>query len=290
LVVKSEPNSASCNTAPERTNTPSMARAQERIHSNMRPSHGESVKQGLAKRALHCGTLADTAKKLQWSPERLRDRCNSLQTIIASMYRDRIEPTIAEVRHRLCQCGWPSQDSRMVLRLSTNQPDKFVIMPPGACMPIRILLHSPPPWFKGWIVDATDLYSPEVWSALELFLLQHRVTFEDGVHGAALDLRSRAVPSLQTLVLGELRHVIQLALGERDLLQYEGCSIKLSQRLQQLSMSWQATQPSPRQPVISLRHTTSGCKICPIGAPCQKRIGSKMCHTYMPELCSRRFQ
>jgi len=200
--------------------------------SNTAPSHSGTGSYESADRIQSLGNLVQVADALRWDRGHLRDRCESLQTIVTSLYRDRIRPTVEEVQDRLCRCDWQVQESRYALKLCANQPDKYVIMSPEPSRPFQILLRCPPRWFKGWIVEETDCYSDDVWDGLEHFLVKHNVSFEGGVRGAALDLRSRAIPCLQGLALGELRHIIQVALGKRGLLEYVGCFITYRHRMQ----------------------------------------------------------
>merc|ERR1712079_635782 len=87
----------------------------------------------------------------------------------------------------------------------------------------QLLLREPPPGFLGWIdLDAGNSYSAEIWEALGS--LGDGVTpmkLGIGLRGAAQQLRALSVPALKELSLGELQHVITIALGH-GVLVYKG--------------------------------------------------------------------
>jgi len=96
----------------------------------------------------------------------------------------------------------------------------------------------PPPWFLGWVdaADENDPYPEGLWVEFERYLENlarlvrtRRVTgpedawlhaFKGGRYGMAVELQQRRLPFLEDRRLGELCHIVQLALRRR-LLAYE---------------------------------------------------------------------
>jgi hypothetical protein len=91
-----------------------------------------------------------------------------------------------------------------------------------------------PKWFEGFVDPmGPDLYPEEMWTKLAEYL--HTMLsddsenwFQGGRYGAAKDLRRRQLPFLEGRSLGELSHIVQLALtnehdcrGGRGLLSYQ---------------------------------------------------------------------
>jgi hypothetical protein len=93
-----------------------------------------------------------------------------------------------------------------------------------------------PKWFQGFVDPlGPDVYPEAMWSKLAVYF-HHLISdnlmngencwFQGGRYGAAKDLRGRQLPFLEGLSLGELSHIVQLALtneqgGGRGLLSYQ---------------------------------------------------------------------
>jgi hypothetical protein len=90
-----------------------------------------------------------------------------------------------------------------------------------------------PEWFQGFMDPlGPDVYPEEMWTALAVYL-HHQISevgengwFQGGRYGAAKELRRLDLPFLRGRSLGELSHIVQLALtneqgGGRGLLSYQ---------------------------------------------------------------------
>lgn len=90
-----------------------------------------------------------------------------------------------------------------------------------------------PKWFHGFVDPlGPDVYPEEMWRQLAIYLHsmisenEESCWFQGGRYGAAKDLRRRQLPFLEGRSLGELSHIVQLALtneqaGGRGLLSYQ---------------------------------------------------------------------
>jgi len=142
-----------------------------------------------------------------------------VQKCLISLYRDRIRPTQYQVQRRLLESGCSEPIVQALLPFCAREPEQYKILPPMHGKQPVILLVAEPPWFVGWVdVDAPEGdYSQDVWDALAA-LFRDGTTLPVQPYQAALELKGHDVPHLQSLSLGELEHVIRLALGRRQLL------------------------------------------------------------------------
>jgi len=160
----------------------------------------------------------------------------AILSCVEGLYRDRIAPTLGEVQMRLRRdraAGWLDCEVRAaVLPICAREAEKYVLSPPFDGEPPRVLLKSPPAWFEGWVdIEATDTdgsYCDEVEKALREVLLssgnaESPLCLSGGVSGAALQLRGfpKLPLVLRRLSLGQIEHVLELALGRGGLLKYD---------------------------------------------------------------------
>merc|ERR1712066_95041 len=90
-----------------------------------------------------------------------------------------------------------------------------------------IFFNSDPPWFKGWIdIDSPeDPYDESMWQVFEAFLDDEQ-SFAGGRYGMATELVQRHLPFLENYSLGEICHIVQLAIQKRKLIVYHRKMLK----------------------------------------------------------------
>lgn len=103
------------------------------------------------------------------------------------------------------------------VELYSRHTDLFLVQRPGSPdEEVVIFLVTEPPWFKGWVdIDSpVDPYDESMWTALSNFLdLEH--TFAGGRYGMACELMERGLTFLENFSLGEVCHIVQLAIQRR---------------------------------------------------------------------------
>jgi len=158
-------------------------------------------------------------------PDGLR---GTLKSCLESLYEDRIKPMANYVKGRLKEKSVPEQIVKGFVELYAQHPDLFqVINPAGADDEATIFLVTEPSWFKGWIdIDSPDdPYDEELWGNLAKFL-DGEHTFAGGRYGMARELMQRNLPFLAAHSLGEVCHIVQLAIQHRRLIVYHRKMLK----------------------------------------------------------------
>jgi len=155
---------------------------------------------------------------------------------LISLYSDRIRPIQSHVQRRLRECGCGESVVQGVLPFCAREPEQYKILPPMHGEQPVILLVAEPHWFKGWVdVEAPEGdYSQLVWDALAAYLRNNDVALPVQPYQAALELRQRSVPHLGSLSLGEVEHMVRLALGRRQLLSHYSDSLRPVRMAKQL--------------------------------------------------------
>lgn len=145
--------------------------------------------------------------------EQFRSR---VMACLLSLYRDRIRPTLDNFRRRLKEGKCPDVMIQALLPFCARV-DALNIMPPLRGEQPTIFFLQEPDWFEGWVdVEALEPESAEAWAALVgLVQKDDNLSLPCGPYQAAIELRSRAVPGLQQCSLGELEHLVRLAIGRR---------------------------------------------------------------------------
>lgn len=141
----------------------------------------------------------------------------SLAAAVTSLYQDRIIPVQSHVARRLREAGGGEAVIQALLPLSARDPTQYTIVPPMSGEQPVILLAQEPAWFRGWVdvEAATGNYSQGVWEALTTLFRDESIALPGQPYQAALYLKQRNVPRLQALTVGELEHMVRLALGRR---------------------------------------------------------------------------
>jgi hypothetical protein len=154
----------------------------------------------------------------------------SLVESVRQLYAARILPSVAAIKSRFEEVhGGPIDDTTIKhLSLCTEglvfSPSDDIVI--GAI----VSLEAEPLGFRGFVDPmnvARDPYPACMWVDFERYLTmilhsgnRRTFTFSKGRHGCATELQRRALPFFQRLVLGELCHIVQLALSTRNLLGY----------------------------------------------------------------------
>merc|ERR1711879_12084 len=112
----------------------------------------------------------------------------------------------------------------------SQHPDLFIVQQPAPGSQTdeaTIFFVKEPAWFKGWIdIDsADDPYPEETWEELAK-IPDGEHTFAGGRYGMARELMQRNLPFLAQLSLGEVCHMVQLAIQHRRLIVYHRKMLK----------------------------------------------------------------
>jgi len=145
-----------------------------------------------------------------------------LLSAIESLYTDRIKPMSNYVKGRLKEKSCPEDVIKNFVDLYAEHPDLFTVSSDEA-----FLLVNEPTWFKGWVdIDSSqDPYPEEMWEGFAQFL-DGEHTFAGGRYGMARELIQRDLPFLAGLSLGEVCHIVQLAIQHRRLIVYHRKMLK----------------------------------------------------------------
>jgi hypothetical protein len=108
-----------------------------------------------------------------------------------------------------------------------RHPDLFAVNQPANGDEASIYFVTEPAWFKGWVdIDSpNDPYDEEMWGKLAQFL-DDQHTFAGGRYGMARELLQRQLPFLAEYSLGEICHIVQLAIQQRKLIVYHRKMLK----------------------------------------------------------------
>jgi len=150
----------------------------------------------------------------------------ALRCCVEGLYRDRVKPTLSEV-HRRLERDYPNCcEVSAVLPLAACKADVYKIVPPSENKLPEVHLQRPPAWFKGWLHDEPFRgLTPPLWASFAAFLCEKQPTFQGGAWEAAEELVRLAPACLGRLVLGEVRCLVETAIGRKQLLGYEGHSL-----------------------------------------------------------------
>lgn len=152
---------------------------------------------------------------------------STLTTTLESLYQDRIKPLANYVKGRLKERSCHEVIVKSFVELYSQHPDLFIVQQPMQVDEATILFASEPPWFKGWIdIDSPmDPYDETMWDAFAQFL-DGEHTFAGGRYGMARDLMQRKLHFLGPYSLGEVCHIVQLAIQHRRLIVYHRKMLK----------------------------------------------------------------
>mmetsp|Transcript_10615 Transcript_10615/g.17527 ORF Transcript_10615/g.17527 Transcript_10615/m.17527 type:complete len:551 (+) Transcript_10615:115-1767(+) len=150
-----------------------------------------------------------------------------LISTLESLYEDRIKPMSNYIKGRLKERSVPDIIVKSFEDLYTQHPDLFEVQNPKSGEETTIYFHKPPAWFKGWIdIDSPqDPYDESMWKEFAKFL-DGEHTFAGGRYGMARELMQRHLPFLANHSLGEVCHIVQLAIQHRRLIVYHRKMLK----------------------------------------------------------------
>eukprot|EP00928_Gymnodinium_smaydae_P089207 TRINITY_DN73200_c0_g1_i1.p1 TRINITY_DN73200_c0_g1~~TRINITY_DN73200_c0_g1_i1.p1 ORF type:complete len:457 (-),score=40.10 TRINITY_DN73200_c0_g1_i1:41-1411(-) len=155
--------------------------------------------------------------------------CRVLTGAVESLYEDRIRPLSLYVRGRLKEKGCEEAMLRCYLQLVPSFPSVFRLLNEnsGNQQDAMIELIEKPSWFKGWIDidDPDDKYEQSMWQDLEEYLKTGH-EFAGGRYGMARELHARKLSFLSEFCLGEVCHIVQLAIQVRKLAVYHKKMLK----------------------------------------------------------------
>jgi len=206
-------------------------RARQPASGNRQGAAGDSAAGGGGsgqRRSIEPSADAQTAAVLEsMGTEGLR---STLVSILESLYEDRIKPMANYVKGRLKERSTPEPIVKSFVELYSQHPDLFIVQQPAQGSQTdeaTIFFVKEPDWFKGWIdIDSADDPYPEAtWEELAKFL-DGEHTFAGGRYGMARELMQRNLPFLSSLSLGEVCHMVQLAIQHRRLIVYHRKMLK----------------------------------------------------------------
>mmetsp|Transcript_13387 Transcript_13387/g.34497 ORF Transcript_13387/g.34497 Transcript_13387/m.34497 type:complete len:711 (+) Transcript_13387:71-2203(+) len=153
-----------------------------------------------------------------------------LTSALESLYEDRIKPLANYVKGRLKERSCPEVIVKSFVELYAQHSDLYIVQQPAqgsGTDEATILFQTEPDWFKGWVdIDAPDdPYDEELWDELAKFL-DGEHTFAGGRYGMARELMQRNLAFLAKHSLGEVCHIVQLAIQHRRLIVYHRKMLK----------------------------------------------------------------
>eukprot|EP00928_Gymnodinium_smaydae_P047195 TRINITY_DN31482_c0_g1_i1.p1 TRINITY_DN31482_c0_g1~~TRINITY_DN31482_c0_g1_i1.p1 ORF type:complete len:521 (-),score=97.70 TRINITY_DN31482_c0_g1_i1:118-1542(-) len=150
-----------------------------------------------------------------------------LSGTLESIYRDRIKPMGNYVKGRLKERECPEVMVKQFQEYYSKFPDVFQVSQPAGADEVSIMFVREPPWFKGWVdIDSPDDdYDEKMWEDFAEFLNGEH-TFAGGRYGMARELMQRNLPFLAPYSLGEICHIVQLAIQPRKLILYHRKMLK----------------------------------------------------------------
>jgi len=145
-------------------------------------------------------------------------------TAIQSLYMEQLRPFGRIIRKRVGEFatgvrGTPDVDAKHLLRICKD------------CLLIRVEQEDGGDW-SALIVNqpsnfidcycAEDAYPPSLWLHLNVYLqsLPEQESFPGGRYACALELRTRRLPFLAQFTLGQLCHIVQLAISQKRIFGY----------------------------------------------------------------------
>lgn len=146
---------------------------------------------------------------------------------LESLYQDRIKPMASYVKGRLKERSNPEPIVKSFVELYSQHSDLFLVQQPTQGDEAAIFFVTEPEWFKGWIdIDSpSDPYDETLWQELAKFL-DGEHTFAGGRYGMARELMQRNLEFLKEQTLGEVCHIVQLAIQHRKLIVYHRKMLK----------------------------------------------------------------
>jgi len=167
-----------------------------------------------------------------------------LSSTLESLYRDRIKPVGNYIKGRLKEKSSPEGIIKSFQDHYRNHPDLFRVEDGSTPDEPAIFFVVTPAWFKGWIdIDSPDdPYSEELWKELKTYLEDGGHTYAGGRYGMARELAAKKLPFLQDQTLGDICHIVQLAIQHRKIIAYHKKMLKPMQPLSQGTLNGEPKQ------------------------------------------------
>jgi len=172
-----------------------------------------------------------------------RDGIRSILTAtLESLYKDRIKPFGNYVKGRLKERSSPEAAIRTFVDLYGQHPDLFTVEKHAESDEVAIYFKEAPEWFKGWVdIDAsTDPYPEELWTSFAKYL-EDGHAFAGGRYGMARYLMDKDLAFLKEYTLGEVCHLVQLAIQQRKIIAYHKKLLKPMSQATQLPVGGATT-------------------------------------------------
>lgn len=167
-----------------------------------------------------------------------------LHAAVMGLYRDQIKPHKNEVSRRLGELSAPAYLQKHCLAICEDLPNVYHVLRSSPTL-IDIFLNDNPSWFQGWVdpKDPIDKYPQTTWLSLQTYfsnLIQQEkenpsppgepATYQlsGGRYAVAKQLKTSGPDDLRGMTLGQLCHLVQLAVN-RGILVVSGAFIVPSQ-------------------------------------------------------------
>jgi hypothetical protein len=169
---------------------------------------------------------------------RLNEARSKIYEVVLGLYADLIVPTIGALKGRLAEKYGEEQPdlSKIFLTFCREQRDVYVFVD-GYEKSVQLV--RPPADFKGFVdpCSPADPYPPRLWKDFSQYLEsllkiecgkdeRPPYVFSRGRYGMAIELQKRNLPFLRPYKLGQLCHIIQLGINQKNLLSYEDNELK----------------------------------------------------------------
>lgn len=143
-----------------------------------------------------------------------------MTSTLESLYRDRIKPNANYIKGRLKERACPEALLKSFVEYYSQHTDLFHVQA-APTDETAIFFVAEPSWFEGWVdIDsAEDPYDEEFWQEMEAYL-EGGQSFAGGRYGMARDLMQRNLDFLAPFCLGEVCHIVQLAITQRKIIVY----------------------------------------------------------------------
>jgi hypothetical protein len=171
-----------------------------------------------------------------------------LHRALVSLYHDAVPPTHGSLKGRLGELeqefGLTDPDiSKNFLAMYRNYPDLYIVNEANKGNEATVHLRQHPEGFKGFVnpLSEEDPYDETLWIGFEKYLNdlmkvetkgdeKPPYVFSRGRYGMACELRKRSLKGelniFRRYSLGQLSHIIQLGITQRNLLAYENNELK----------------------------------------------------------------
>jgi hypothetical protein len=145
-------------------------------------------------------------------------------TAIQSLYVEQLRPFGRIIRKRVGEFatgirGTPDVDAKHLLRICKECPLIQVEQEEGGDWS-ALIVNQPSNFIDCYCPK--DVYPPSLWLHLAAYLqaLPEQETFPGGRYACAIELRTRRLPFLSFFTLGQLCHIVQLAISQKRIFGY----------------------------------------------------------------------